>query len=215
MRAGPPRGVVGNLLHVGLGGGLLEPTFARPLLSRPFFSTKSFHQVLDVTMNVGVEHDKIAGLRSTGISRPTGPIAADIFDDRGEVFVETQRNPLWAARGPWYTEFGIVRSSGHGFPRRRTHRSCPRSAGSPGRRDGAGSRLTVLRRPGRRADAIPKPGSRTHLLRIGKETSVAFRSAKERYFRGAKGDYATVIDSPTLRGDGNLPRVERGVWPRL
>ena len=36
-------------------------------------------------------------------------------------------------------------------------------------------------------------------FRIGKETSVAFRSAKERYFRGAKGDYATVIDSPTLR----------------
>lgn len=33
---------------------------------------------------------------------------------------------------------------------------------------------------------------------IGKETSVAFRSAKERRFRGAKGDHATVIDVPVL-----------------
>ena len=32
----------------------------------------------------------------------------------------------------------------------------------------------------------------------GAETSVAFRSAKERGFRGAKGDHATVVDSPVL-----------------
>jgi hypothetical protein len=30
------------------------------------------------------------------------------------------------------------------------------------------------------------------------ETSVAFRSAKERSFRGAKGDDPTDIDSPVL-----------------
>ena len=36
------------------------------------------------------------------------------------------------------------------------------------------------------------------LVGIGKSMSVAFRSAKERHFRGAKGDYATVIDSPVL-----------------
>jgi hypothetical protein len=35
-------------------------------------------------------------------------------------------------------------------------------------------------------------------LRIGESISVAFRSAKVRGFRGAKGDDATVIDSPTL-----------------
>ena len=35
-------------------------------------------------------------------------------------------------------------------------------------------------------------------LRTGAETSVAFRSAKERDFRGAKGDNTTVIDSPVL-----------------
>ena len=32
-------------------------------------------------------------------------------------------------------------------------------------------------------------------LRIGKSITVAFRSAKVAFFRGAKGDYATVIDS--------------------
>ncbi|MCX7426807.1 MAG: hypothetical protein NTW96_14415, partial [Planctomycetia bacterium] len=32
-----------------------------------------------------------------------------------------------------------------------------------------------------------------HSLRIGAETSVAFRSAKDRHFRGAKGDNATVL----------------------
>ena len=35
-------------------------------------------------------------------------------------------------------------------------------------------------------------------LRAGAEMSVAFRSAKERGFRGAKGDHAIVIDSPVL-----------------
>ena len=35
-------------------------------------------------------------------------------------------------------------------------------------------------------------------LRIGTETSVAFRSAKERDFRGAKGDIPTVIDLSVL-----------------
>ena len=46
----------------------------------------------------------------------------------------------------------------------------------------------------------------TGLLRaitIGAEIGVAFRSAKERGFRGAKGDNATVIDSPSLsEGEG-------------
>ena len=36
------------------------------------------------------------------------------------------------------------------------------------------------------------------LLRTGAETSVAFRSAKGRGFRGAKGDNPTDIDSPIL-----------------
>jgi hypothetical protein len=36
-------------------------------------------------------------------------------------------------------------------------------------------------------------------LRTGAETSVAFRSAKERDFRGAKGDGTTAIDLPVLR----------------
>jgi hypothetical protein len=36
-------------------------------------------------------------------------------------------------------------------------------------------------------------------LRTGAEISVAFRSAKVRDFRGAKGDDTTVIDSPVLR----------------
>ena len=40
----------------------------------------------------------------------------------------------------------------------------------------------------------------TRLLRAGESISVAFRSAKERDFRGAKGDIATVIDSPVLTG---------------
>jgi O-antigen ligase/tetratricopeptide (TPR) repeat protein len=39
-------------------------------------------------------------------------------------------------------------------------------------------------------------------LRTGAETSVAFRSAKERHFHGAKGDDATVIDSPVLTAAG-------------
>jgi hypothetical protein len=33
-------------------------------------------------------------------------------------------------------------------------------------------------------------------VRIGAETSVAFRSAKERPFRGVKGDNTTAIDLP-------------------
>jgi hypothetical protein len=36
------------------------------------------------------------------------------------------------------------------------------------------------------------------ILRTCEETSVAFRSAKVAYFRGAKGDNATLIDSPVL-----------------
>ena len=39
-----------------------------------------------------------------------------------------------------------------------------------------------------------------HKVKTGAETSVAFRSAKERDFRGAKGDNPTVIDSPVLTG---------------
>ena len=35
-------------------------------------------------------------------------------------------------------------------------------------------------------------------LRTGEEISVAFRSAKAAFFRGAKGDIPTVIDSPVL-----------------
>ena len=35
-------------------------------------------------------------------------------------------------------------------------------------------------------------------IKIGEDTSVAFRSAKERHFRGAKGDSGTVVDSPAL-----------------
>ena len=42
-------------------------------------------------------------------------------------------------------------------------------------------------------------------LTTGAKTSVAFRSAKERGFRGAKGDNPTVIDSPVLTMHGRLP----------
>ena len=35
-------------------------------------------------------------------------------------------------------------------------------------------------------------------LRIGEPITVAFRSAKVAFFRGAKGDYGTLIDSPVL-----------------
>jgi hypothetical protein len=56
------------------------------------------------------------------------------------------------------------------------------------------------------------------MIRIDAETSVAFRSAKERNFRGAKGDNATVIDSPTLSKQGKVrsnrnPKRTRG--PKL
>ena len=37
-----------------------------------------------------------------------------------------------------------------------------------------------------------------HLFRTRAEISVAFRSAKAAYFRGAKGDNPTDIDSPVL-----------------
>ena len=47
-----------------------------------------------------------------------------------------------------------------------------------------------------RLDAVPREG----FVRTGEETSVAFRSAKAAFFRGAKGDIPTVIDSPVLSG---------------
>ena len=43
----------------------------------------------------------------------------------------------------------------------------------------------------------------------GAETSVAFRSAKERGFRGAKGDNTTVIDSPVLE----VESMAQSTWP--
>jgi hypothetical protein len=49
--------------------------------------------------------------------------------------------------------------------------------------------------------ALPEATGETPTLRTGTETSVAFRSAKERGFRGAKGDQATIIDSPALRDE--------------
>jgi hypothetical protein len=46
------------------------------------------------------------------------------------------------------------------------------------------------------------PPGQPSQLRTVAETSVAFRSAKERNFRGAKGDSATVVDSPVLSQPG-------------
>ena len=43
-----------------------------------------------------------------------------------------------------------------------------------------------------------------NVLRTGAEISVAFRSAKERGFRGAKGDNPTDIDSPVLKDQEKL-----------
>ena len=43
-----------------------------------------------------------------------------------------------------------------------------------------------------------KRNSRIGLLRTGESITVAFRSAKVAFFRGAKGDYGTLIDSPVL-----------------
>ena len=37
-------------------------------------------------------------------------------------------------------------------------------------------------------------------VRTGKSITVAFRSAKVAFFRGAKGDYATDVHSSVLRG---------------
>ena len=79
---------------------------------------------------------------------------------------------------------------------------------------------------GQHPGAASGKGSELFLLRTGAETSVAFRSAKERRFRGAKGDNPTDIDSPvlskstikssdpfSLRVAVNLNRVkERGFW---
>jgi hypothetical protein len=53
----------------------------------------------------------------------------------------------------------------------------------------------------------PNPEGPVH-LRIGAETSVAFRSAKERSFRGAKGNFPTVIDSPILTQGVALGQVK-------
>jgi hypothetical protein len=43
------------------------------------------------------------------------------------------------------------------------------------------------------------------VVRSGAEASVVFRSAKERGFRGAKDDNATLIDSPIVSGCPKRP----------
>jgi hypothetical protein len=43
--------------------------------------------------------------------------------------------------------------------------------------------------------------------RAGAEASLAFRSAEQRSFRGAKGDNTTVIDLPVLSAAYRLPAL--------
>jgi hypothetical protein len=77
----------------------------------------------------------------------------------------------------------------------------------------AGGKLRDLRRSAVVETAVPlshweRVGVRGSYLRTRAETSVAFRSAKERGFRGAKGDNPTDIDAPVLRpGNGVEPDV--------
>ena len=64
------------------------------------------------------------------------------------------------------------------------------------------------RHPGQRADGEDRNGLGGDLrLRNGAEISVAFRSAKVAFFRGAKGDNVTVIDSLALR-EASSPQVQ-------
>jgi len=48
---------------------------------------------------------------------------------------------------------------------------------------------------------------REQVLRIGAETSAAFRSAKDRRFRGANGDRGSLIDSAVLTPGGTMARA--------
>ncbi len=66
------------------------------------------------------------------------------------------------------------------------------------------------RRTPRRRHRRPRSGTRERgPLRAGESISVAFRSAKVADFRGAKGDYPTVIDSPALSLSCEFSRSRR------
>ena len=71
--------------------------------------------------------------------------------------------------------------------------------------------LFLATKPGRESRS-PRAAIGTRRPRTGVQTSVAFRSAKEGGFRGAKGDNVTGAVSPVLKGDAG---TRSGPQPRL
>ena len=111
------------------------------------------------------------------------------------------------AKGPVGEPVGVRRSGT--FPPGSSGGDSNRSHGFPRfRRARPGGTATERLRPNRGNKSSSPPGSprREQRLRTGAEIGVVFRSAKERGFRGAKGDNTTVIDAPVLTSYSARPQ---------
>ena len=156
------------------------------------------------------------GRRATGGSQPSTPSARDVFI--AAVLREHNYNPneprdergRWTTGGPHEAWVQAVMRGGPVSPEISGDIDAARNlfmnaAMRHARAGSAGPLDDLVVKPGDvfRPQNMPffdKPGDTYSPipLRTGAEISVAFRSAKERGFRGAKGDNPTDIDSPVL-----------------